>query len=187
VRTLTIFTGTFGFYIKVKKTSATEEENKNMRRISESVEAQLSEKRNRTLDILLVEDNKINARVLSKQLRAKGHQVFIADHGLEALDYIRTTRYWRGGERPGKKLDVILMDWEMPVLNGIDCTKQIRQFEEQGSVTEHLPIIVTSANARPEQIEVACSAGAVSTRSFCFYASLLTISSRTGFYPSPSR
>jgi CheY-like chemotaxis protein len=169
---LTIITGTFGFYIKVKKTSATEEESRNMRRISESVETQLSGKRNSNLEILLVEDNKINARVLSKQLRAKGHHVFIAEHGLEALEYIKTTRYWRGGERPGKKLDVILMDWEMPVLNGIDCTRQIRQFEEQGSITEHLPVIVTSANARPEQIEVACSAGAVSTRRFCFSDSL---------------
>jgi CheY-like chemotaxis protein len=134
-----------------------------MRRISESLETQVSERRNKNLDILLVEDNKINARVLSKQLRAKGHQVFNADHGLEALNYLETTRYWRGGLRPGKKLDVILMDWEKPVLNGIDCTKQIRRFEEQGSLTEHIPIIVTSANARPEQIEVACSAGAVST------------------------
>jgi CheY-like chemotaxis protein len=155
-------TGTFGFYIEVKKTSATAEESRNMRRISESVETQVLERRTRTLEILLVEDNKINARVLSKQLRAKGHQVFIAEHGLEALDYLKTTRYWRGGDRPGKKLDIILMDWEMPVLNGIECTKQIRQFEEYGSLTEHLPIIVTSANARPEQIEVACSAGAVS-------------------------
>jgi CheY-like chemotaxis protein len=116
----------------------------------------------RQLDILLVEDNKINAKVLSKQLRAKGHQVFVANHGVEALDHIKTTRYWQGGDRPGKRLDVILMDWEMPILNGIDCTKQIRQFEEHGSITEHLPIIVTSANARPEQIKVACSAGAVS-------------------------
>jgi CheY-like chemotaxis protein len=150
----------------VKKASATAEEDRNMRRISESAETQALERRTRTLEILLVEDNKINARVLSKQLRAKGHRVFIAEHGLEALDYLKTTRYWRGGERPGKKLDVILMDWEMPVLNGIDCTKQIREFGEQGSLTEHLPIIVTSANARPEQIEVACSAGAVSIRFF---------------------
>jgi CheY-like chemotaxis protein len=155
-------TGTFGFYINVKKASATAGKDRNMRRISESVESQALERRTRTLEILLVEDNKINARVLSKQLRAKGHEVFIAEHGLEALDYLKTTRYWRDGDRPGKKLDVILMDWEMPMLNGIDCTKQIRQFEEYGSLTEHLPIIVTSANARPEQIEVACLAGAVS-------------------------
>ncbi|KAG9605573.1 putative histidine kinase-like protein M3YPp, partial [Aureobasidium melanogenum] len=151
---------TFGFYIKVKKTSATEEEERNLRRISDTVERQTLEKGLRQLDILLVEDNKINAKVLSKQLRAKGHQVFVANHGVEALEHVKMTRYWRGGVRPGKRLDVILMDWEMPVLNGIECTKQIRQFEEQGSITEHLPIIVTSANARPEQIEVACSAGA---------------------------
>ncbi|KAG9857281.1 hypothetical protein KCU98_g1106, partial [Aureobasidium melanogenum] len=151
---------TFGFYIKVKKTSATEEEERNLRRISDTVERQTLEKGLRQLDILLVEDNKINAKVLSKQLRAKGHQVFVANHGAEALDHVKTTRYWRGGDRPGKRLDVILMDWEMPVLNGIECTKQIRQFEECGSITEHLPIIVTSANARPEQIEVARAAGA---------------------------
>lgn len=151
---------TFGFYIKVKKTSATEEEERSIRRISDTVERQILEKGLRQLEILLVEDNKINAKVLSKQLRAKGHQVFVANHGGEALDYLKTTRYWKGGERPGKRLDVILMDWEMPVLNGIDCTKQIRQLEEHGSITEHLPIIVTSANARPEQIEVAVAAGA---------------------------
>ncbi|KAK5999993.1 hypothetical protein QM012_005081 [Aureobasidium pullulans] len=151
---------TFGFYIKVKKTSATEEEERNMRRISDTVERQTLEKGLRPLEILLVEDNKINAKVLSKQLRAKGHQVFVANHGAEALDHLKTTQYWRGGERPGKRLDVILMDWEMPVLNGIECTKKIRQLEEHGSITEHLPIIVTSANARPEQIELACSAGA---------------------------
>ena len=156
-----------------------------MRRISESVETQVSERRNRTLEILLVEDNKINARVLSKQLRAKGHQVFIAEHGLEALNYLKTTRYWREGQRPGKKLDVILMDWEMPVLNGIECTKQIREFEVQGSLTEHMPIIVTSANARPEQIEVACSAGAVSTSSFCFYTRYAYNPSQDGFLPKP--
>lgn len=124
--------------------------------------------------------------MLSKQLRAKGHQVFVANHGGEALDYLKTTRYWKGGERPGKRLDVILMDWEMPVLNGIDCTKQIRQLEEHGSITEHLPIIVTSANARPEQIEVAVAAGAVSimvlslrthnTNDFCRMASCPSLS-----------
>ena len=157
-----------------------------MRRISDSVEAQVTDQRNRHLDILVVEDNKINARVLSKQLRAKGHQVFIANHGQEALDYLKTTRYWRGGERPGNKLDVILMDWEMPVLNGIDCTQQIRQFEEQGAITEHMPIIVTSANARPEQIEVACSAGAVSTSSPLRFT-LLTNPPRMASCPSPSR
>ncbi|THX54254.1 hypothetical protein D6D11_04213 [Aureobasidium pullulans] len=105
------------------------------------------------------EDNVINARILSKQLRAKGHQVHVAIHGQEALDYLRTTKYSRGSDSNAVELDVILMDWEMPVLNGIDCTKQIRQLEAQGSLTTHLPIIVTSANARPEQIEVAYAAG----------------------------
>ena len=117
------------------------------------------------LHVLIVEDNLVNQRVLAKQLRNTGMQVAVANHGGEALDYLRTTKYCIS-DGSGKALALILMDWEMPVLNGIDCTKQIREFEEQGSLTEHLPIIVTSANARPEQIEVACSAGAVSISSF---------------------
>ncbi|TIA13541.1 hypothetical protein D6C80_06251 [Aureobasidium pullulans] len=150
---------TFGFYVKVKKAIATQEEKKSLRRISETLETHLPSNVDKPLDILLVEDNVINARILSKQLRAKGHQVHVAIHGQEALDFLRTTKYSRGSDSNAVELDVILMDWEMPVLNGIDCTKQIRQLEAQGSLTTHLPIIVTSANARPEQIEVAYAAG----------------------------
>ncbi|THV69362.1 hypothetical protein D6C99_09914 [Aureobasidium pullulans] len=142
---------TFGFYVK--------EQEQSLRRISETLENHLPRNIDKPLDILLVEDNVINARILSKQLRAKGHQVHVAIHGQEALDYLRTTKYSRGSDSNAVELDVILMDWEMPVLNGIDCTKQIRQLEAQGSLTTHLPIIVTSANARPKQIEVAYAAG----------------------------
>lgn len=156
--------GIFGFYVKVKKAIATQEEKKSLRRISETLETHLPTNVDRTLDILLVEDNVINARILSKQLRAKRHQVHVAIHGQEALDFVRTTKYSRGSDSNAVELDVILMDWEMPVLNGIDCTKQIRQLEAQGLLTTHLPIIVTSANARPEQIEVAYAAGTVSDR-----------------------
>ncbi|TIA44550.1 hypothetical protein D6C79_06247, partial [Aureobasidium pullulans] len=151
--------GTFGFYVKVKKATATQEQEQSLRRISETLETHLPRNVDKPLDILLVEDNVINARILSKQLRAKGHQVHVAIHGQEALDFLRTTKYSRGSDSNAFELDVILMDWEMPVLNGIDCAKQIRQLEAQGSLTTHLPIIVTSANARPEQIEVAYAAG----------------------------
>lgn len=158
------FPGTFGFYVKVKKAMATQEQEQSLRRISETLETHLPRNVDKSLDILLVEDNVINARILSKQLRAKGHQVHVAIHGQEALDFLRTTKYSQGSDSNAVELDVILMDWEMPVLNGIDCTKQIRQLEEQGSLKTHLPIVITSANARPEQIEVAYAAGTVSDR-----------------------
>ncbi|THX03580.1 hypothetical protein D6D18_03731 [Aureobasidium pullulans] len=150
---------TFGFYVKVKKAMATQEQEQSLRRISETLETHLPRNVDKSLDILLVEDNVINARILSKQLRAKGHQVHVAIHGQEALDFLRITKYSQGSDSNAVELDVILMDWEMPVLNGIDCTKQIRQLEEQGSLKTHLPIVITSANARPEQIEVAYAAG----------------------------
>ena len=181
------FPGTFGFYVKVRKAMATQEQEQSLRRISETLENHLPRNIDKPLDILLVEDNVINARILSKQLRAKGQQVHVAIHGQEALDYLRTTKYSRGSDSNAVELDVILMDWEMPVLNGIDCTKQIRQLEAQGSLTTHLPIIVTSANARPEQIEVAYAAGTVSGR---LIASTrphkLTLAIRMSSYPSLS-
>jgi signal transduction histidine kinase len=75
------------------------------------------------LHILLVEDNLVNQKVMSKQLTNAGHEVAVANHGLEAMEYVRRTslatgkqRAWsEGGEGSGKSLDVVLMDIEMPV------------------------------------------------------------------------
>ena len=147
---------TFAFYIRVKKVAA--ETETAVRRASES-HKNVSLKEN--LEFLLVEDNFVNQRVLKKQLSQKGHNVHIANHGLEALDYLKTTRYWRDNKGAGADVDIILMDWEMPTMNGIDCTKQIRELERTGAITDHLPIIVTSANSRVEQQEEAFAAGTV--------------------------
>lgn len=47
----------------------------------------------------------------------------------------------------------------MPVLDGIGCTRAIRQFENDGQIKSHIPIIAVSANARPEQIQEMMEAG----------------------------
>lgn len=67
------------------------------------------------LYILIVEDNIVNQRVLAKQLRNAGVNVAVANHGGEALDYLRTTIHWVANEAQPNKLSLILMDWEMPV------------------------------------------------------------------------
>lgn len=117
---------------------------------------------NPPLDILIVEDNVISQRVLQKQLRNTGHRALVANHGREALETLQKSRYWVGQEAEGIDVSVILMDLEMPVMDGITCTKRIREYERDGTITKHIPIIGISAYARSEQIKNAKAAGIVS-------------------------
>lgn len=112
--------------------------------------------------ILLVEDNLVNQKVLTKQLLRAGCNVHTANHGQEALDFLRTTRYWRDNNGSGAEVSVILMDWEMPIKDGVSATREIRELEASGAITKHLHIIATTANARAEQVAVAMEAGMVS-------------------------
>jgi CheY-like chemotaxis protein len=112
--------------------------------------------------VLIVEDNLVNQRVLQKQLQTLGFMTELANHGGEALEFLKTSRFWSGRERDGAELAVILMDLEMPVMDGLTCTRTIRDLEADGTIAKHVPIIAVTANARLEQIETAISAGMVS-------------------------
>jgi CheY-like chemotaxis protein len=85
------------------------------------------------LDILLVEDDHINQIVLTTMLQKRGHTVYIANNGSEALKIFAE-----------KKYDMILMDIQMPIMDGIEATKSIR--EREGG-TSHIPIIALTAHA----------------------------------------
>lgn len=111
------------------------------------------------ITILIVEDNQVNQRVLQKQLHKHGFNVQVANNGQEALDVLKQSQFWRGNEITGNRLSVILMDIEMPVMNGTEATKRIRVFQAEGSLTGHVPIIAITANARTEQIAVAIDSG----------------------------
>ncbi|KAL5115488.1 hypothetical protein ACEQ8H_006629 [Pleosporales sp. CAS-2024a] len=111
------------------------------------------------LHVLIVEDNLVNQRVLAKQLRNVGMKVTVANHGGEALDHLRTTVYCDPDRRTVNPLSLILMDWEMPVMDGLTCVRQIRALQEQGVVNSHIPVIAVTANVRSEQVEVALKAG----------------------------
>jgi CheY-like chemotaxis protein len=115
------------------------------------------------LKVLIVEDNLVNQRVLQKQLRNLGFNVEVANHGGEALEVLKNSRLWAGREEDGKELAVILMDLEMPVMDGLTCARTIRVLEGEGTIIKHVPIIAVTANARLEQIESAISAGMVSS------------------------
>jgi PAS domain S-box-containing protein len=121
--------------------------------------------------VLIVEDNLVNQRVLQKQLKHIGAEVHLANHGGEALEKLMKSTYWRGdgtttGDDERLELGVVLMDQEMPVMDGLTCTKKIRELESEGKLTGHVPIIAVTANARAEQVQTALDAGMVSSTLF---------------------
>jgi signal transduction histidine kinase/ActR/RegA family two-component response regulator len=110
----------------------------------------------RTLDILVVEDNLVNQKVLVKQLKKFVGSVDVANDGLEALAFLEKTHYRQKG---GLSLSVILMDLEMPNMDGLTCVREIRKMEEQGNIFGHVPIIAVTANVRDEQVAAAKRSG----------------------------
>jgi CheY-like chemotaxis protein len=123
-----------------------------------SLEGKESDIPHKDLHVLIVEDNLVNQRVLAKQLRNTGMQVTVANHGGEALAYLRTTNYCLA-DGSGRPLALILMDWEMPVMDGLTCVRTIRELQKEGVVRAHVPVIAVTANVRSEQVEVALKAG----------------------------
>jgi CheY-like chemotaxis protein len=110
--------------------------------------------------ILVVEDNLINQRVLCNQLKKIGCTVQVANHGREALQELTKTSFWKTPTIAEPfHLSVVLMDVEMPVLDGNACAREIRALQQRGEIVGHVPIIAVSANARREQIEQAKQAG----------------------------
>jgi len=106
-----------------------------------------------------VEDNAINQKVMARQLKTAGCKaVHVADHGLDALNFLATTSRLQGAESV-IPVDVILLDIEMPIMDGLTATRRIRQTEASGEFVGHVPIIGVTANARKEQINSALEAG----------------------------
>jgi CheY-like chemotaxis protein len=116
-----------------------------------------------TSDVLsqVVEDNLVNQRVLCNQLKKIGCTVRAANHGGEALEELTKTTYCEKPtiSPPFQRFDIVLLDIEMPVLDGLSCARRIRESEERGDFVGHVPIIAVSANARHEQIQQAITAG----------------------------
>jgi signal transduction histidine kinase/DNA-binding NarL/FixJ family response regulator len=87
----------------------------------------------RRLHLLVVEDNEINQIVVSSMLRAAGHECELAGDGREAIAAVKSTPY-----------DGVLMDIQMPVIDGVEATRAIRKL---GDKYQKLPIIALTANA----------------------------------------
>ncbi|MDP2337750.1 MAG: response regulator [Bacteroidota bacterium] len=87
------------------------------------------------LNILLVEDNLLNQRIVTFSLKKYNHDVIIANNGIEAIDKFREYKF-----------DVILMDIMMPVMDGLEATAKIREIENSDHIAKRTPIIALTAN-----------------------------------------
>ena len=85
------------------------------------------------MSILLVEDNILNQRLMTINLRSLGHKVTVANNGLEGVELFKKNRF-----------DLSLMDIMMPVMDGIEATKVIREIEKREN--KYTPIIAFTAN-----------------------------------------
>ncbi|MCX7553228.1 ATP-binding protein [Marinicella sp. S1101] len=97
--------------------------------------------------ILLVEDNEVNLKVAQKLIDYIGFPFDVAENGMVALNKAKKTRY-----------RLILMDCQMPVMDGYFCTRRIRKYEENNKLN-HTPIIAMTANAMLGDKEKCLEAG----------------------------
>ena len=99
------------------------------------------------LRVLLAEDNPVNQKVESKALSYLGHRVTLVANGLEALDALNRTRF-----------DVVLMDVQMPEMDGLEATRVLRQREAERRL-DPVPVIALTANALAGDRERCMKAG----------------------------
>jgi len=84
--------------------------------------------------ILLAEDNLVNQRLVQRVLEKVGHDVVVVGNGLDALEALKRHAF-----------DLVLMDVQMPLMDGIEATRAIR--ESEASTKAHIPIIALTAHA----------------------------------------
>ncbi len=97
------------------------------------------------LYVLVVDDNAVNRMVLSRMLEEDGHDVVTVANGKEAIEYYRD-----------HKIDVIMMDLQMPVMDGVSATRKIRTMSYGKS---SVPIIAVTANVATESPEQILASG----------------------------
>ena len=99
--------------------------------------------------ILLVDDIDVNREIATAMLEMSGFEVETAENGQDAVETLQA----KGADY----FDVVLMDVQMPVMNGYEATRTIRQLEDKK--LSHIPILAMTANAFDEDIKAAYNAG----------------------------
>lgn len=96
----------------------------------------------KSLKVLLVDDNLINRKVALFSLQKLGHSIESAENGQEAVDKFKSGEF-----------DVILMDIQMPVMDGYEATREIRDYEAQQNIQKPIRIIAMTANAEKGEMD----------------------------------
>ncbi len=102
----------------------------------------------KTVLVLLVEDNKINQRIAYLNLQKQGYDIEIAENGVEALEKFKQ-----------KNFDLIFMDVQMPIMDGLEATRQIRLLEKTRPDHRPVHIVAVTANAMKGDREICLAAG----------------------------
>ncbi|MBN3926419.1 MAG: response regulator [Nostoc sp. NMS4] len=101
------------------------------------------------LRILVTEDNLVNQKIALKQLQSLGYSADIAANGKEALQLLEKIPY-----------DLILMDCQMPILDGLETTKQIHRCQESSFASGRRPVVIAmTANAMKQDKQMCLDAG----------------------------
>lgn len=90
-----------------------------------------------TLKILVADDDPLNQRLMQVLLGREGHEVDVASNGLEAFDAVKF-----------KNFDLVFMDLQMPLMDGMEASRRIREWEDGG---QHTFIIALTASYLPEE------------------------------------
>lgn len=98
---------------------------------------QSSSKNNPPLKILVVDDDVLNRRLMKVLLAHEGYQVDVASNGLEAFDAVKI-----------QKFDIVFMDLRMPVMDGMEASRRIREWENGGP---HTFIVALTASYLPDE------------------------------------
>ncbi len=102
------------------------------------------------LSILIAEDNEINALLARTLLTRLGHRPTVVGDGAAAIDS------WTSARAAGAPYDLVMMDVQMPGMDGLTATRLLREAETDGTPT---PIVALTANASPEDREACLAAG----------------------------
>ena len=97
------------------------------------------------LKILVVDDDVLNQRMMQVLLTREGHRMDVVSSGLEAFEAVKLQKY-----------DIVFMDLQMPVMDGIEASRRIREWENGG---QHTFIVALTASYLPEKGEVLFEAG----------------------------
>lgn len=100
------------------------------------------------MDILLVEDNVLNQKVIVFNLKKLNYNIVAVDNGEDAIDNFSNTPF-----------DLILMDLMLPGMNGYEITREIRRIEKEKVIENPVPIIAITANVLDNDREKCFEAG----------------------------